>query len=68
MFSLGVVYRPIMRMAPPQFQTPAVAIACAILLGGIIQFAIQIPALVRQGMRFRPELSFSDPGVQKVGG
>jgi putative peptidoglycan lipid II flippase len=67
LFSFGVVYRPIMRMAPPRFHTPAVAIACAILLGGIIQFAIQIPALVRQGMRFHPELSFSDPGVQKVG-
>jgi putative peptidoglycan lipid II flippase len=67
LFSLGIVYRPIMRMAPARFQTPAVAIACAILLGGIIQFAIQIPALVRQGLRFLPEVSFSDPGVQKVG-
>jgi putative peptidoglycan lipid II flippase len=67
LFSFGIVYRPIMRMAPARFQTPAVAIACAILLGGTIQFAIQIPALVRRGMHFRPELSFSDPGVQKVG-
>jgi putative peptidoglycan lipid II flippase len=67
LFSFGIVYRPIMQIAPPRFQTPAVAIACAILLGGIVQFAIQIPALVRQGMRFRPEISFSDPGVQKVG-
>jgi len=67
LFSLGIVYQPIMKMAPARFQTPAVAIACAILLGGFIQFAVQIPALVRQGMSFRPELSFSDPGVQKVG-
>jgi putative peptidoglycan lipid II flippase len=67
LFSFGIVYRPIMRMAPARFQTPAVAIACAILLGGIIQFAIQIPSLVRLGMRFRPEISFRDPGVQRVG-
>jgi putative peptidoglycan lipid II flippase len=67
LFSLGVVYRPIMRLAPERFQSPAVAIACAILLGGIIQFVIQIPALVRLGMRFQPEISFRDPGVQQVG-
>jgi putative peptidoglycan lipid II flippase len=66
LFSLGVVYRPVMQMAPARFQTPAVAIACAILLGGIIQFAIQVPALARRGMRFHPEVSFSDAGVQKV--
>jgi putative peptidoglycan lipid II flippase len=67
LFSFGIFYRPITRMAPARFQTPAVAIACAILLGGMIQFAIQIPALVRHGMHFHPELSFGDPGVQKVG-
>jgi putative peptidoglycan lipid II flippase len=66
LFSLGAVYRPVMEMAPARFQTPAVAIACAILLGGIIQFAVQIPALARRGMQFHPEVSFSDPGVQKV--
>jgi putative peptidoglycan lipid II flippase len=66
LFSLGAVYRPVMQMAPARFQTPAVAIACAILLGGIIQFAVQIPALVRRGMQFHPEVSFSDPGVQRV--
>ena len=66
LFSLGAVYRPVMQMAPARFQTPAVAIACAILLGGIIQFAVQIPALARRGMQFHPEVSFSDPGVQRV--
>ena len=66
LFSLGAVYRPVMQMAPVRFQTPAVAIACAILLGGIVQFAVQIPALARRGMQFRPEISFSDPGVHRV--
>ena len=67
LFTFGIVYRPIMRMAPPRFQTPAVAIALSFLLGGVVQFVIQIPALARLGMQFRPEISFSDPGVQKVG-
>ncbi|MGH9746545.1 MAG: murein biosynthesis integral membrane protein MurJ [Candidatus Acidiferrales bacterium] len=67
LFSFGIVYRPIVRLAPEQYQTPAVAIACAFLLGGIIQFAMQVPALARLGMKFRPAVSLSDPGVQKVG-
>jgi len=67
LFSFGVVYRPIMRLAPEKFQTPAVAIACAFLLGGIIQFAMQLPSMGRLGMKFRPELSIADPGVRKVG-
>jgi putative peptidoglycan lipid II flippase len=65
--STGVVYRPILRWAPEQFRTPAVALAAGILLGAFLQLAIQIPALVRRGMKFPFELSFRDPGVQKVG-
>jgi len=67
LFSFGIVYRPVMRMAPPAYRTPAVALAIGFLLGSIVQLAIQIPALVRQGMRFRFGLSVSDPGVRKVG-
>jgi putative peptidoglycan lipid II flippase len=67
LFSFGIVYRPTMRMAPERFQTPAVALACSFLLGGIIQFGMQVPALARLGMRFRPEFSLRDPGVLKVG-
>jgi putative peptidoglycan lipid II flippase len=64
--SFGVVYRPILRWAPAGFRTPAVALAVGILIGGVIQFAIQIPALVRRGMNFSPSVSISDPGVRKV--
>jgi putative peptidoglycan lipid II flippase len=67
LFSIGVVYRPIMRMAPPAYRTPAVALAIGFLLGSVVQLAMHIPALARQGMRFRPSLSVSDPGIQKVG-
>jgi len=64
--SFGVVYRPILRWAPPAYRSPAVALAVGILIGGVVQFAVQVPALVRRGMSFRPEVSLSDPGVQKV--
>jgi len=64
--SFAVVYRPIMRWAPAQYRTPAVALAIGVLLGSAVQLAMQIPALVRRGMSFLPAWSFSDAGVQKV--
>jgi putative peptidoglycan lipid II flippase len=65
-FSLGIIYRPILRWFPANLRTPAVALAIGILVGGIIQFGSQVPALAKLGMTFTPELSLSDPGVQKV--
>lgn len=65
-FSLGIVYRPIMRWLPANLRTPAVALAIGILVGGMIQFGSQVPALAKRGMTFAPEISLIDPGVQKV--
>ena len=67
LFSMSIVYRPIMRIAPPGYRTPAVALAIGFLLGSIVQLVMYIPALMRQGMRFGFALSASDPGVRKVG-
>jgi putative peptidoglycan lipid II flippase len=64
--SLGLVYRPILDWAPPEYRTPAVALAVGTLIGGAVQLGTQLPALVRRGMSLVPELSVSDPGVQKV--
>jgi len=64
--SIGVVYEPILRWAPPAYRSPAVALALGTLLGGIVQFALQVPALIQRGMSFKPEISVFDPGVQKV--
>ena len=36
------------------------------LLGGFLQFAVQWPSLRRVGYRYRPMLSFTDPGVRQV--
>ena len=65
-FSTGALYRPIMRWAPEPYRSPAVAIAVGILVGGVLQLAVQVPALVRQGMHFDFGISFSDPGVRRV--
>jgi putative peptidoglycan lipid II flippase len=57
--SVGVVWR--------QFKDPAVALSVGVLVGGALQFLVQVPALVRQGMRFKFGLSFKHPGIRAVG-
>jgi len=42
-------------------------VALGVVLGGMCQFLIQVPALQKQGMRMRPEFSPSHPGVKKIG-
>jgi putative peptidoglycan lipid II flippase len=66
LFSFAAVYRPIMKWAPERYRNPAVALAAGVLLGGILQVLVQVPALWRQGMRFNFSLSFTDPGVRRV--
>jgi putative peptidoglycan lipid II flippase len=65
-FSLGVVYRPILHWAPPDYRTPAVALAVGVLIGGAVQLGVQLPALRGRGMRLVPHVSVSDPGVKQV--
>jgi putative peptidoglycan lipid II flippase len=57
-FSVGIVWR--------HFSSPAVALAVGVLVGGILQFFLQVPQLVRRGMGFQFGVSFSDPGVRRV--
>jgi len=66
-FSMGWAYRLIVPHAQAGFRTPAVALACGVLAGAVAQFAMQVPALARRGMKFSPAVSFSDPGVRKIG-
>lgn len=58
-FSIGAVWH--------YFPNPAEALAVGVLVGGVLQFLIQVPLLVRQGMRFPFGISFTDPGVRAVG-
>ena len=46
---------------------PSYVFAAGVVVGGVLQLAFQLPFLWRQGMRFRPMLSFTHPGVRKVG-
>ena len=47
-------------------QPPIVAMAWGVLLGGLLQFAVQVPSLVRLGFPPAPELPARHPGVVRV--
>ena len=36
------------------------------LIGGLLQFAVQLPSLRAAGFSYRPMLSFTDPGVRQI--
>jgi putative peptidoglycan lipid II flippase len=57
-FSVAVVWK--------HFSSPAAALAVGVLVGGIFQFFLQVPQLVRRGMNFQFSVSFTDPGVRRV--
>jgi putative peptidoglycan lipid II flippase len=68
LFNLGLIVAGY-AIAPfmPRFGLePIVGMAFGALLGGLGQLAIQVPALRAAGYRWRPEISFTDPGVLRV--
>ena len=56
--------------ATPYFDPPVLALGWAVFIGGLLQLAIQIPALKRIAMLPRPSLDFraawNDPGVRRI--
>ena len=52
--------------ASPHFDPPVLALGWAVLAGGVLQLAFQVPFLVKLGLLPRLKLSFSDSGVWRV--
>ncbi|HSL40860.1 MAG TPA: murein biosynthesis integral membrane protein MurJ [Desulforhopalus sp.] len=51
----------------PHYGQPAiVGMAIGTLIGGLLQLAVQLPALFATGFRYRPVLDLSDPGLRRV--
>jgi putative peptidoglycan lipid II flippase len=48
------------------FKDSATAIVVGVLVGGVLQFLIQVPLLVQKGMKFSFGISFSHPGIRNV--
>ena len=53
-------------LAAPWFDPPVLALAWAVFLGGVLQLAIQLPALRKIGMLPRFDFAPRDPGVRRV--
>jgi putative peptidoglycan lipid II flippase len=58
LFSVGAVWHYV--------GDPAKALAIGVLVGGVLQFLIQVPSLVRRGMKFTFGISFSHPAIRDV--
>jgi putative peptidoglycan lipid II flippase len=43
-----------------------IGLAFATVIGGALQFAVQLPSLARLGYRFRPDIHWRDPGVKAI--
>jgi len=43
-----------------------VGLAIGTLLGGVAQVALQWPALIKEGFRFRPQFGFADPRFREI--
>jgi len=46
--------------------TKIFGVAVVILIGGMIQLAIQVPVLRKEGITFWPSLQFSHPGLKRI--
>ena len=51
----------------PYVDPPILGLALGVLLGGVIQFLIQIPLLRKEGFRYHPSISFRHPGMKQAG-
>jgi len=58
--ALGALYDP--HFGPDALR----GIAYGTLIGGALQFAVQLPSLTRLGFRYRPDFRWRDPGVRAI--
>lgn len=45
---------------------PLLAMSVGVVIGGVLQFAWQVPSLVRAGFVFRPRIDWNDPGLRRI--
>ncbi|MDP6625482.1 MAG: murein biosynthesis integral membrane protein MurJ [Nitrospinota bacterium] len=51
----------------PRLEQPVFALAAGVIVGGVLQFFIQVPALIKKGLKYKPTLDFAHPGLIKIG-
>jgi putative peptidoglycan lipid II flippase len=50
----------------PFGQRALLGLAIGTLIGGLLQFIVQLPSLKRAGFTFRPDFKWKDPGVSQI--
>ena len=50
----------------PVMEHPIIAVAIGVALGGLVQFAFQMPSFFRQGYDLRTDFGFRHPGLKKM--
>jgi len=51
----------------PLCEEPIVGVAVGVLIGGILQVGLQIPWIIREGVRLFPRWQLDHPGLRKIG-
>lgn len=49
------------------FEEPIYALAVGVMIGGVLQLAMQWPFLVKMGVRLKPNFHFRHPGLKRIG-
>ncbi|HIJ79088.1 MAG: murein biosynthesis integral membrane protein MurJ [Desulfobulbaceae bacterium] len=67
-FNLGSIVGGVgLALLMPRFGQPAiVGMAIGTLIGGLLQFAGQLPTLFAAGFKFLPRIDFKDPGLRRI--
>jgi len=50
----------------PRMEQPIVAVALGVVLGGLVQFAFQLPSFFKERFSLAPEYDFKHPGLKKM--
>jgi len=48
------------------FRDPIISLAVGVMVGGVLQLAMQFPFLLRVGARLRPNFHFNHPGIKSI--
>jgi putative peptidoglycan lipid II flippase len=68
-FNIGIIAAGLLLgyLIGPHFGiSPIAGMAYGVVIGGLLELAVQWPSLRRCGVGFAPDLSFSDPGVRQI--
>ncbi|MCX5828715.1 MAG: murein biosynthesis integral membrane protein MurJ [Deltaproteobacteria bacterium] len=49
------------------FGVPIYALAVGVMIGGVLQLAMQWPFLIKMGVRLKPDFHFRHPGLKRIG-